>query len=402
MTTARGAARIGLFGLFGSGNIGNDASMEAMLHFLRRRYPGAVVDVMCGGPDNVEARHGIGAVHLYWHSPREAGSSGLRRRALQGFGKSRDTLRIARWVRTHDLVVVPGTGILEATLPLRPWETPWALFALGLFARIFGTKVALVSVGASPVTSRAIRWLQNHAAKLASYRSYRDGFSRTAMARRGVDTGRDPVFPDLVFSLPVPAHNPGDPGTVGIGLMDYSGAPEDRGRGAAIRTAYVERMREVVGLLVDEGQSIRFFIGDADDERVVQEIMSDLRASRPGLAPGRAIAEPITSFAELSEAMGPVDVVVASRHHNLICALMLGKPVVALAYANKSTELMGALGLAEFCQPVASFDVPRLIGQVRSVRKLAEQIRETTAERRREESRRLDEQFALLSDLLAG
>ena len=42
---ARGP-RIGLFGLLGSGNIGNDASMESVLSFLRTDHPEAVVDAM--------------------------------------------------------------------------------------------------------------------------------------------------------------------------------------------------------------------------------------------------------------------------------------------------------------------------------------------------------------------
>ena len=39
--------RVELFGLLGSGNIGNDASMEAMLRYVQGRHPSAVIDVMC-------------------------------------------------------------------------------------------------------------------------------------------------------------------------------------------------------------------------------------------------------------------------------------------------------------------------------------------------------------------
>ena len=66
-TSARGgrspaAPRVGLFGLLGSGNIGNDASMESVLGYLRARHPGAVVDAMCMGPESAHrpvraARH---------------------------------------------------------------------------------------------------------------------------------------------------------------------------------------------------------------------------------------------------------------------------------------------------------------------------------------------------------
>ena len=44
------APRVGIFGLLGTGSIGNDASMEALLRYLRTDHPGAMVDAMCSGP----------------------------------------------------------------------------------------------------------------------------------------------------------------------------------------------------------------------------------------------------------------------------------------------------------------------------------------------------------------
>jgi len=41
--------RVGLFGLLGSGNIGNDASVEAIMRYLRIEYPDATIDAMCMG-----------------------------------------------------------------------------------------------------------------------------------------------------------------------------------------------------------------------------------------------------------------------------------------------------------------------------------------------------------------
>lgn len=41
-----GPPRVGLFGLLGSGNLGNDGSMEAVLGYLRSAHPEAVVDAI--------------------------------------------------------------------------------------------------------------------------------------------------------------------------------------------------------------------------------------------------------------------------------------------------------------------------------------------------------------------
>lgn len=63
----RRAPRVGVFGLLGSGNLGNDGSLEAVLGYLRTAHPGASVDALCGGPEAVTARFGIPATRLHWY-----------------------------------------------------------------------------------------------------------------------------------------------------------------------------------------------------------------------------------------------------------------------------------------------------------------------------------------------
>ena len=111
---------------------------------------------------------------LLWYQKYEQRASGVTAIALKVLAKGVDAFRTASWVRRHDVVIVPGMGVLEATLPLRPWQTPYAMFLLCASGRIFGTKVALVSVGANVMNQRLTRWLFSLAARLAFYRSYRD------------------------------------------------------------------------------------------------------------------------------------------------------------------------------------------------------------------------------------
>jgi polysaccharide pyruvyl transferase WcaK-like protein len=108
------APRVGLFGLLGSGNIGNDASMESMLGYLRADHSDVVLDAMCKGPDGLRERFGVAAIPLNWYQKYEKQASGVSAIALKALGKGVDVFRTASWVRRHDVVIVPGTGILEA------------------------------------------------------------------------------------------------------------------------------------------------------------------------------------------------------------------------------------------------------------------------------------------------
>src|SRR5271165_1082363 len=196
------ARKVGLFGLLGSGNSGNDASMQAVVTYLREAHPDAIVDALGGGPEQVTARYGIDAAPLFWYQQFEQRKSGASAVVLKVLGKGIDTVRIASWVRRHDAVIVPGAGALETTLPQKAWGFPYALFLLATSGRLFGTKVALVSVGADVINKRVTRWLSNSTARLAFYRSYRDSYSRDAARQRGIDTSGDQVYPDLVFGVP--------------------------------------------------------------------------------------------------------------------------------------------------------------------------------------------------------
>ena len=396
------ASRVGLFGLLGSGNIGNDASMEVILKYLKADHPDAILDAMCGGPDEVRERYGIAAVPLNWYQKYQQRASGVTASGLKVLGKGVDAFRTACWVRRHDVVIVPGAGVLETSLPVRSWKMPYALFLLCASGRLFGTKVALVSVGATAVNKRLTRWLFNSAARLAFYRSYRDIASRDLMRQQGLDVTHDHVYPDLVFATQAPHYDPGDPQIVGVGVMDYRGANDDRRQADQIHASYVEAIKFFVRWLIDDGRRIRLLVGDTNnsDDAVVQEILADLREHRPDLDPSWVIAEPVSSFAELMRAMAPVGTVVVTRFHNVICALRLAKPTISLGYAPKFTPVMADMGLSEFCQSAKSLDTGRLVEQFTELEKRQAQLRQQITDRNMANGRLLDDQFAELSATL--
>jgi polysaccharide pyruvyl transferase WcaK-like protein len=388
--------RVGLFGLLGSGNIGNDISMQSVLVYLRTSHPDAIIDAMCMGPKRVRDDAGIDAIPLLWYQRYEGRFSGIPAAALKAIGKGIDAIRTAAWVRRHDVVIVPGMGVLEASTPINPWGVPYALFLLSACGRLFGTKVALVSVGATIINQPAVRWFSTWAARLASYRSYRDSRSWDAMRQRGLDVSKDRVYPDLVFAVPPVSAEPGTARIVGVGVMAYYGTNDDRGRADEIHSSYTATMTRFIQWLLDDGREVRLFIGDASDMETIADIIGALRVSHPGAVPGRVLAEKITSFSELMHAMAPAGSVVATRYHNVMCALKLGKPAISLGYSDKNVSLMEDMGLPEFCQHANEISFDRLIEQFTKLEANAVQIRAALSERNAELAARLADQFGVL------
>ena len=398
-----GGVRIGLFGLLGSGNIGNDASMEAVLGYLQARHPSAVIDVMCSGPERVTAEYGLGAVQMFWFDRHQHRLSSRPWNLLRVPSRILDVFRVSGWVRNHGIVIVPGAGVLEASLPLRPWNTPYGLFLLTAAGRLFGTKVALVCVGAGPINKQATRTLSTWAARLAAYRSYRDGRSRDAMRRRGL-TAMDSVYPDLAFSLSTPGRDRdgGDWSTIGVGIMAYSGSNDDRDRAPDIYHAYVEGMKEIVCRLLDEARKVRLFIGDTDgsDEATAHEILTAVRERRPDLDESWVVLEPVTTFSEIMAAMEPLGAIIATRFHNLIAALKLAKPTIALGYSAKHRDLMADAGLAEFSHSVEAYDLTVLFEQLHDMEGRADTLRRGLCAHTSELAEELERQFDELDDAL--
>ena len=387
--------RVGVFGLLGSGNIGNDGSLEAVLGHLRAEHPDAVVDALCGGPEAVTARYGIPATRLNWYRGEYRTASRAGAVAAKGLGKFVDVVRTAAWTRRHDVVIVPGTGVLETTLPLRPWGFPYSLFLLCATGRLFGTRVALVGVGAAAIGNRPTRTLTRWSTRLASYRSYRDTMSRDAMRAMGVDTARDEVYADLVFALPAPraSEPPGPPGTVCVGVMDFHGSNDERDRAEEIHRRYLDGTTRFVRALAGDGRPVRLLTGDELDVPVAGAIRDAVDS--PLVTVART-----ASLADLMKEMAAADTVVATRYHNLVCALKVGAPTLAVSYSAKSDTLMAEMGLGEYCHPAREADADRILQQFRELERRSAEVRATLSERNLVVARRVRHQFAALSAAL--
>ncbi|QLH25387.1 polysaccharide pyruvyl transferase family protein [Streptomyces sp. Rer75] len=400
--------RVGVFGLLGSGNLGNDGSLEAVLGYLRAEHPKAAVDALCGGPEAVTTRYRIPATRLHWYRGEYRTASRAGAMAGKGLGKIVDVFRTAAWVRRHDVVIVPGMGVLEATLPLRPWGFPYSLFLLCASGRLLGTPVALVGVGAAEIRNRPTRALVRWSARLAAYRSYRDDLSRDAMRAMGVDTARDEVYPDLAFALPTPGEwgipcselvgelgeaPSGPPGPVCVGVMDFHGGNDDRARAEEIHRRYLDGTTRFVRALVEDGRPVRLLTGDACDAPVVAAILDAVDSPL-------VTAAEAASLADLMKETAVADTVVATRYHNLVCALKVGTPTLALSYAAKSDALMDRMGLGAYCHPAREVDADRLLEQFRTLEKRSAELRQTLTERNLAAARQLQHQFTALTEAL--
>jgi polysaccharide pyruvyl transferase WcaK-like protein len=136
--------------------------------------------------------------------------------------------------------------------------------------------------------------------------------------------------------------------------------------------------------VITSGNCVVLVGGDRVDVDVARDVRAAVLTACPGLSDTAIVVRELTTFSDLSEEMMRGEVVIASRFHNLICALRLARPTISIGYASKNRHLMQALGLDEYCQEIEDLDAGQLIAQVRAAREnageLAARIRRGTSD----------------------
>jgi polysaccharide pyruvyl transferase WcaK-like protein len=402
MSAAANQRRIALFGTFGTGNLGNECTLQAMLLNIRRHVPNAEVSCICTGVEETISTYGIRALAI-----REIPLRKINNRAWRLLRKISVGIPVElyRWfsavkglMRTH-MLIMTGTGMLS-DCGIGPLGLHYDILRWSLVAKLCRCKLFFVSVGAGPICHPLSRFFVKAALRLADYRSYRDCFSKEYLKSIGFDADGDSVYPDLAFSLPeyMLPNDQGDGNkctSVGVGLITYNVQHSLSDDIERIYQEYTRKMTTFIEWLVENNRTVRVLIGDAVyDSRVRNDIRIMLGQSGLNYGKSDILDEPAGSFEELLSQLATTKVVVASRFHNLLLALMLGKPALAISFHEKDDSLMTALGLQEFCQDITNLDVSRLIEQFVKLEENADRLRAEIKRKTNRYRRDLDKQYS--------
>src|SRR5713101_7479762 len=377
-------AKIGFYGNFGAGNLGNECTLQAVIEQTLRRWPDAQLLCFCTNPEDVQTRHNIAAF------PSEAvdktaagryGSRGPRGRLARIFRIAfhRIPLELFPWVKSlravsrTDMLIVAGTGIV-ADYMCGPLGWPYDIFKLSTLAALCRVKLVFLSVGVGPIRHPLGRWFLKRSLALAHHRSYRDEASKQYLEKIGFNTDRDFVYPDAAFGLSqgnlVSGVRADQRRVVGLGLKDY-GSTEPK----AFRE-YLDTMAAFVSWLQGHGYDVRLLIGDIQyDTRVIEEFVDVLnRRNIPTDAP-LLIVEPALTVKELLRQEGETEAVISARYHNLVMALIQNKPVIALSDHPKLDSLATDFGLAQYLVPLGNLNPDSLIDRFKQLENDAERLR---------------------------
>jgi polysaccharide pyruvyl transferase WcaK-like protein len=380
-------ARISFYGNFGTGNLGNECTLQAVIEQTLQHRPDAQLLCFCTNPQDVRARHSIAAFPsqaIDKTAAERSGSRGLQGRTARIFriAFKRIPLELVHWVSSlrvvsrTDMLIVAGTGIVADYL-CGPLGWPYDIFKLSTLAALFRVKLVFLSVGVGPIHHPLSRWFLKTSLALAHHRSYRDEASKRYLQKIGFNTHRDFVYPDVVFGLAhsnlVSVDPVGQRRFIGLGLKDYGSA--ERLDPKAFRE-YLDTMASFVSWLQGHGYGVRLLIGDIQyDTCVLEEFVDVLKSRNISIDTLWLTVEPALTVKELLRQVGETEAVISARYHNLVMALIQNKPVIALSDHAKLDSLVTDFGLAQYLLPLASLSSDVLIDRFKQLENDMERLR---------------------------
>lgn len=393
--SARPRRRLGLVSPWAGGNLGNSAILSAVMLNLSARMRDVEFVGITLNPEQTRHRYGIDSFPLsascgtqyvrlstgdYEVRGRQTWKGARIKQWLKRVPIIGSILNIVRaWTReiahiaaaAHvvqrlDGVIIPGGGALDEFWG-GPWAHPWNLLKWSVLGRIYRVPIFFISVGKCCLQRRASRLFVSIALKLASYRSYRDPDSKTAVQIL-INAPNDPVFPDLAFSYPSPGLNArecvdrrNEELIIGISPIAYCDPRVWPIRDERRYLAYLYKLAEIVKWLLSHGYRLLLFATDSPDLEVIQDLlrMADISKNSAAI---QMLPGPVEQNVDHHlEAVGKADLIVASRLHGVILSHLAGVPVLALSYDAKVDVQMRITDQQDYCMSINALELPAFI-----------------------------------------
>jgi polysaccharide pyruvyl transferase WcaK-like protein len=407
--------KIGLLHHIGGGNLGDDATQDAVIQNIKRRWPQAVMIGLSVNPDDTRKRHGIPSYAIR----KKTWDFGYRIVRSEVTIKEKAKIVVSKYcflfrllrainfvvirmpkaffqeiaflsesfriIRSCDLLIINGGG--QLTEWGGPWGFPYTIFKWILLARLANVKRVFLNVGAGPLTQPLSKFFVRRALLFADYVSFRDEQSRALIYQIGF-RGRSQVFPDNAYSLKIPALNVCNGSAkqgkalVGIAPMPYCDPRVFPEKNQLVYDSFIRKLGLFGSWLIRHNYCVTLFGSDiGTDPLAIEDLEKALRGESDIADSPCLINEPVSSAEELFAKMSSMNYVVTCRFHGVVFAHMLNKPVLAISHHPKVATLMHGIGLAKYCVDIRTSDLNLLTETFSALVSNSDEIKARMAEK---------------------
>lgn len=436
--------RIGILGHYGNQNLGDEAIIEAAIDSVRRHFPEADISCFSIDPNDTRIRHGVPAYPIRYIETRSdntpAGSDedkspekrpdpdihkashkrnhrspvaylkklaffrfciGVLRTMVSGISNLRLEIPFLfknyKLLTSYDLLLVTGSNQFLDNFG-GVWGFPYTLLKWITIAKLSGTKVALISLGAGPLEATVSKVFSKLSVYLSDFVSYRDEPSRELVEGKKKSYSSF-VFPDIASNLKIKKDLPYPPESehvvIGINPMPvydkrYWCDPDDRKY-----AEYIEKLAATIERLNQSNYEIFLFNTQKMDNVVIDDILGQIDEGTNS----RITRKTATTTQELLDIIRSAHICVATRFHGTVLSLLSGVPVVGICYHRKIGDLLTNMNQGNYQVNIDEFTSNSLYSIIQKLEQVLEHEHDVILRGSRKQRELTESQYTRLAEL---
>ena len=414
--------KIGILGPWGSGNLGDAAIQEAVIHNLKAIIPGLKIYGITPDVKDTAKRHGVESYDISYQRaqikltyPDKIYNNRFLKIFVRGlnliirtvelisnvFLQLRFLLRAVRILRQFNLLIISGGGQLDESWGGK-WGHPFTIYNWSLAAKLSKTALIFLSVGVDTVHSGLGKYFLKKSLLRSDYCSVRDATSYAFIMDLGIIKNNG-IYPDLAYSYPVRAVRQAGPLPETkklVGISPISSAAWKNESSKSYEN-YLSGLVSFSKYLLSNDYNILFFPSQEQmDVPVIRKIESMLRDETAGQSIEYLYAHDCYDVDLLLSKIVKTDMVIASRLHAVLFSTLLCKPVIAISSQKKVVSLMQDLDLKAYILSPDSMKMNGLAEAFRNLEEGAMTIHNSLNKKIEEYGSRLTIQYGHIASLL--
>lgn len=289
------------------------------------------------------------------------------------FGKFRKSLEL---FKTSDLIVVKGGSHIKGVRGLGSLYLFRELYP-ALLAVVLKKPYVLLGHSIWDIDKTPSKHLFRFVAKRATLITVRDRISFENLRKIGI-TENVKILPDLAFFLGINRRK-----SEYKGLLRHKlrvGITVRRWGASHNRYTYLMCIRNFIKFLVQEYKATVFIIPHTRGPNVIEDDLPESKRLYDLVQPedlaGVHLVEEELSMERLLDLYSSLDILVGTRFHSVIFAVLCGVPAMAISYASpKARGIMTMLGLERFCIDISDIELKDLIRRFSELERSSPTIR---------------------------
>lgn len=329
---------IGIVGNYGNNNQGDEAILEGILIQLKEVYHVERKDIIVfsNQPKQTSEKYGVRSVKLYYRNkiaPLTLFTTMFKNKSV---------------IRDLDMLLIGGGGIFMDLYGREAF-----LFGMyGWLGKLSRTPVVLYGVGAGPILTRIGKVILRSLAHLSKLVTVRDPKSKVLLESIGVKS-QVHVIGDPAFQVKSPkkAEKRRKAGLqIGVTAVPFHHNSYWPNEDVKKYRNYIEGMAQSLDRLLENypDATINFFATKHPQDITVSEEIMALMAYKDQCT----ICDDNLNHEEIVALAGEQDLVIGTRLHSLILALITNTPIIAISYHHKVQDFMDMIECGEYSIPI--------------------------------------------------